>query len=80
MISGSPAVDIERLLEAEGNRGAEKVLDAADMYDSCESGSSRGYKEGMGAVIAVFGSSVAMAMRESRPSVAKRAMAHFVVG
>ena len=34
VISESPAVDIETLLEAEGNRGAEKVLDAAEMYDS----------------------------------------------
>ena len=39
--SVSPVVDVERLLEEEGNRGAEKVLDAADMYDSCEFGSSR---------------------------------------
>lgn len=39
--SVSPVVDVERLLEDEGNRGAEKVLDAVDMYDSCEFGSSR---------------------------------------
>lgn len=47
--SVSPAVDMERLLDEDGNWGAENVLDATDTYDSCESGSSRLYSDGMGA-------------------------------
>jgi hypothetical protein len=47
--SVSPTVETERLLDEEGNWGAEKVLDAAETYESWESGSSRLYSAGMGA-------------------------------
>lgn len=59
VISVSPAVEVERLLEDEGSRGTEKVLDAADMQDSCESGGSRLYIDGMGVDMAVLRSSKA---------------------
>jgi len=36
--SVSAAVDVERLLEDDGNPGAEKVLDAIECNDSCDSG------------------------------------------
>ena len=42
-------METERLLDDEGNCGTENVLDTADTYDSCESGSSRLYSAGMGA-------------------------------
>jgi hypothetical protein len=56
VISVSPAVDVERSLDAE----AENMLDGADMRESCESCSSRWYSEGIGAVIAASRSSVAI--------------------
>jgi hypothetical protein len=56
VISVSPAVDVERLLDAD----AENVLDGADMRESCELGSSRWYSEGIGSVIAALGSSAAI--------------------
>jgi hypothetical protein len=47
--SVSPVVELERLLDEDGKWGAENVLDAADIYDSCESGNSRLYSGGRGA-------------------------------
>jgi hypothetical protein len=38
--SVSAVVDVERLLGNEGNFGAENVLDAVEITDSCESGKS----------------------------------------
>lgn len=52
--SVSATVDADRLLDDDGNWGAENVLDAADTKDSCESGSSRLYRVGTGAGWAAF--------------------------
>lgn len=38
--SVSVVVDVDRLLDDDGNLGAEKVLDTVDITDSCESGKS----------------------------------------
>lgn len=44
--SVSVVVDVDRLLDEDGNAGAEKALDTVEMTDPCESG-----KSGWGAAI-----------------------------
>lgn len=39
-------VDVDKLLDEDGNAGAEKALDTVEMTDSCESG-----KSGWGAAV-----------------------------